>query len=292
MNEESGEAAAAAAAPRELSDDDWRAATENEVRGGEYSNANGRDITNGDPDPDTSVEEKPIPSWMGDLPLPSNNINNNDNNSFRGKIPSRIIKNRNLLEQLVDNEVVLFGNAVNIGDWEYLHKRLMWLNKNRHLLIRLYARGAYTSGLNWNNRVRPILEEIPTIKNWFKMLEISYVIKHGWVLCYTTQGRHPFHPDGQYRGEIRLILTLGANGKWMWFRNGETDDIEDMVAAHIDHGMTAYMTKEGGGELGVQHGAFGDSEGSWFIGLELDGRDDDEFRERLRIFREEQSGNV
>jgi hypothetical protein len=69
----------------------------------------------------------------------------------------------------------------------------------------------------------------------------------------------------------------------MWFRKGETDNIEDMVGTHIDHGMTVYMTKEGGGGLGVQHGAFGDSEGSWFIGLELSGRDDEEFRESLEI---------
>lgn len=227
----------------------------------------------------------PIPSWMSELPLPSDHTNNNLNHNIMDMIPAYVVCNKALLEQLVFNKVVLFGYAAGIGDWKYLHERLMWLNRNRHLLLWLYGRGAFTSG-SWK-RTRPIIEEIPTIREWFRLLEKSFIIRHGWVLNYAVAGRHPYHPDGKYKGQYRMILTLGANGKWMWWRkNKSTTNIDDMVAAHIDHAMTVFMTEEGGGGLGVEHGVFGDVEGSWFIGLELDLRDDEEFLESLRIFRE------
>lgn len=89
-------------------------------------------------------------------------------------------------------------------------------------------------------------------------------------MCYTLKGRHPFHPDGVYRGFYRIILTLGANGKWMWFRKGKTNDVDEMVGLELDHGMAVTMSKEGGGSIGVEHAALGDATGSWFIGLEID----------------------
>ena len=54
-------------------------------------------------------------------------------------------------------------------------------------------------------------------------------------------------------------------------KDKKTDNIDDICAAKIDHGMTTVlMTAEAGGHIGgIQHAALGDSEGSWFIALEV-----------------------
>ena len=101
--------------------------------------------------------------------------------------------------------------------------------------------------------------------------EKTFHIKHGWTLCYPFLGMHPFHTDGEYKGLYRMILTLGAFDKWMWFRpNERTDNDEEMIGVKVYHGETIFMTAEGGGKIGsIEHAALG-GQGSWFIGLELD----------------------
>ena len=44
-------------------------------------------------------------------------------------------------------------------------------------------------------------------------------------------------------------------------KDKKTDNIDDICAAKIDHGMTVLMTAEAGGHIGgIQHAALGDSE--------------------------------
>lgn len=193
------------------------------------------------------------------------------NSLIGGMVPNhRLGDNQALLNRLVLDYTVSFGYAVGIGDWPYLHDRLMWLNENRGLLTEFFDRGVFTTPYNSWHRTRTILDEIPTMKEYFKKLESCYKIKHGWVLCYTLDGRHPFHPDGVYRGDVRLVITLGAMGKWMLFRENENvSDPKEMAGVLLDHGMTVKLTKEGGSLL-AEHAVLGNAEGSWFIGLEMD----------------------
>ena len=242
-------------------------------------------IDNNNNNDTSSSVHPPHPEWWVDQPLYPQGVTNDAlMASPIGMIPTNFDGDLDMLKGMILTHILIFGYAKEIGDWPYLHRRLIWLNKNRNLLTKFYYRGAFTTPDNSWLRTRLILEEIPTLKRFFSRLETKWIIKHGWVLCYTVDGRHPFHADGKYRGEWRVILTLGACGKWMWFRKDEnTDDLDDMVGVEIDHGMMVHMSSEGGGSLGIEHGAQGDAEGSWFIGLELDPKPEERRKKEIEM---------
>ena len=101
------------------------------------------------------------------------------NSLIGGMVPNhRLGDNQALLNRLVLDYTVSFGYAVGIGDWPYLHDRLMWLNENRGLLTEFFDRGVFTTPYNSWHRTRTILDEIPTmkeciLKSWRVVIRLS-----------------------------------------------------------------------------------------------------------------------
>ena len=245
------------------------------------------DNENGGSTQSTSNNNNQLSQLLGDASCREettiNTNNNNDNNTTGAAttitrtifIPRDSIGNKGMLIKMVANGHLVFRTVSDIGEWEDLHAELIRLNEEEYLLIQNFLRGAASSGSNWA-RVRPILEKIPSFRKLINKLETVFQIRHGWVLAYTKDGRHPFHNDAEYHGVYRMILTLGAFDKWFWFRKNEkTNSVKDMFAVKLEHGSTVFMSSEGGGYNSlVQHAALGNAEGSWFLALELRPRPD------------------
>ena len=124
---------------------------------------------------------------------------------FGPRHPSNI----GLLNELVDNDDAIFVYQNYLRDWPTLHASLMDMVE--------------------------LLAQIETI----------FVIKTGWVNCFTGEGVFGWHRDKGYSGcTHRIIFTLGAFEKTMRFKcAGKSEEI----SVFMPHNSFVALTRAGGG---------------------------------------------
>ena len=159
---------------------------------------------------------------------------------FGPRHPSNI----GLLNELVDNVDAIFLYQNYLCNWPTLHASLMDMARLQSLLILLYSRGAFSSGFNWD-WTRPIIETDVRIRELLAQIETIFVIKTGWVNCFTGEGVFGWHRDRGYSGcTHRIIFTLGAFEKTMRFKRA---GMSEEISVFMPHNSFVALTRVGGG---------------------------------------------
>jgi hypothetical protein len=179
-----------------------------------------------------------------------------------------------ILEDLTRNDDIIGFYADTLGEWPVRHASLMDLASNHGLFVAMYSSGRLSSGLS-APRTLEILEKDAAFALFFKEIETRFHINNMWVTAYSTEARGPppgpggivgWHTDKKYRGLHRMIVTLGAVGKIMWFRRGVGTK---RVGIHATHNMAIALTSVGGGYSGHYQHAVTAAANSWTIITEL-----------------------
>ena len=117
---------------------------------------------------------------------------------------------------------------------------------------------------------REKLMEMETVdwKRFFNYVEVEckHYVKAVWVIQYKKNGKHRWHRDKRFSGTHRWIISLCCEGKEFWLRNNSGE-----VRHVLRHGSVVVMNERTSGlnkEYDMQHGGFGNADGSWAVVLE------------------------
>lgn len=113
------------------------------------------------------------------------------------------------------------------NDWENVRDRIIELTRTDNLLcnrvgqwgVLSHSHRAHTPagtcgpslGSFWRKIFRPL---------YLEQLETVFIIGHGWLLGHGVNAFHDLHGNGRYKGNYRLILSLGCTHKYMVFGRG------------------------------------------------------------------------
>ena len=149
-------------------------------------------------------------------------------------------------------------------------KELKYAAENKNLLGNQYDTDQRSSSGYDYQYTREQLEEMKEVdwKRFFKYVEdeCKHTVKAVWVVQYKKNGRHRWHRDKRFSGTHRWIISLCCEGKEFWLRcNG------GKVRHVLRHGSVVIMNTMTSGlkqEYDMQHGGFGNADGSWAVVLE------------------------
>ena len=113
--------------------------------------------------------------------------------------------NRAYLEELAREQKVMFRTTKYPGfeNWGKLFHILMYMVKFECLLINIFERGAFSTGLGWG-RLRNILDRREPFKGMLEELDKKYIIHNGFIVA-NESGSHDFHQDSFASGGQLIV---------------------------------------------------------------------------------------